>query len=276
VAANCLLYTPSPQRIIPATGTSKVNNKPRTVSHLDLPLKRGGSSFVDDKMIANWAPNSLWQLAAPLIPPAATRRQGGGWRRADDRRVLAGWSGGCTTPNCWPTCVQVRTTRSPRQQFGVVATVTGTEHCLVRCGGRTNGAYGILPGSWRSIGAGSGATASFDLRRASVSRSTRERCTGGRPGIWDRATPASPAVTVCPAVAAGDVFPWVGACQLLVSPSMAGAGLACFWLACTWMRLACTSGALGTRICSTPSWVEASIASAMTWVGRVIERRKGP
>ena len=44
----------------------------------------------------------------------------------------------------------------------------------------------------------------------------------------------------------------------------------------TWMRLACTSGALGTMICSTPSCAEASILSASTWLGRVIERRKAP
>ena len=36
-----------------------------------------------------WAPDSLWELAAPLIPPAPVRRQGGGRRRIDDRRVLA-------------------------------------------------------------------------------------------------------------------------------------------------------------------------------------------
>src|SRR5438034_1156411 len=36
----------------------------------------------------------------------------------------------------------------------------------------------------------------------------------------------------------------------------------------TWMRLARTSGALGTRIRRTPSWAVASIASAITWLGR--------
>lgn len=36
-----------------------------------------------------WVPDSLWELASPLIPPAPTRAQGGGRRRTDDRRVLA-------------------------------------------------------------------------------------------------------------------------------------------------------------------------------------------
>nr|WP_240948412.1 transposase [Planosporangium mesophilum] len=31
----------------------------------------------------------MWEIAAPLIPPARTRPQGGGRRRTDDRRVLA-------------------------------------------------------------------------------------------------------------------------------------------------------------------------------------------
>ena len=44
---------------------------------------------MDEKVIAKWAPDSLWELAAPLIPPAPLRRQGGGRRRVDDRRVLA-------------------------------------------------------------------------------------------------------------------------------------------------------------------------------------------
>jgi len=44
----------------------------------------------------------------------------------------------------------------------------------------------------------------------------------------------------------------------------------------TWMRLACTSSALGIRICRTPSWAEASMASAFTWLGRVIDRRNAP
>src|SRR5438034_5906502 len=44
----------------------------------------------------------------------------------------------------------------------------------------------------------------------------------------------------------------------------------------TWMRLARTSGALGTRIRRTPSWAVASIASAITWLGRVIDRRNAP
>jgi uncharacterized membrane protein YeaQ/YmgE (transglycosylase-associated protein family) len=48
------------------------------------------------------------------------------------------------------------------------------------------------------------------------------------------------------------------------------------WPARTLMCLACTSSALGTRTCSTPSCAEASILSASTWLGRVIERRKAP
>ncbi|RKF22947.1 IS5 family transposase [Micromonospora globbae] len=40
-------------------------------------------------MIRTWAPDDLWEIAAPLIPPAPVRRQGGGRRRVDDRAVLA-------------------------------------------------------------------------------------------------------------------------------------------------------------------------------------------
>ncbi len=39
--------------------------------------------------MAEWVPESLWQIAAPLIPPAPQRRQGGGRRRVDDRQMLA-------------------------------------------------------------------------------------------------------------------------------------------------------------------------------------------
>ena len=44
----------------------------------------------------------------------------------------------------------------------------------------------------------------------------------------------------------------------------------------TWMRLGLASSILGTRICSTPLSTMASICSAITWAGRVIERRKAP
>src|SRR5580698_1860488 len=44
------------------------------------------------------------------------------------------------------------------------------------------------------------------------------------------------------------------------------------WSARTGMRLACTSLALGTRTSRTPSRAEASILSAWTWLGRVIDR----
>ncbi len=40
-------------------------------------------------MIRTWAPDDFWQVAQPLIPIPAGRRQGGGKRRADDRAVLA-------------------------------------------------------------------------------------------------------------------------------------------------------------------------------------------
>ncbi|WP_425553967.1 transposase [Dactylosporangium salmoneum] len=36
-----------------------------------------------------WCPDALWEIAAPLIPPAPVRAQGGGRRRVDDRAVLA-------------------------------------------------------------------------------------------------------------------------------------------------------------------------------------------
>jgi transposase len=44
---------------------------------------------VDEDVIAEWVPDSLWEIAAPLIPPVPMRRQGGGRRRIDDRRALA-------------------------------------------------------------------------------------------------------------------------------------------------------------------------------------------
>jgi transposase len=44
---------------------------------------------VDEQMIRTWAPEELWELAAPLIPPPPRRARGGGRRRTDDRAVLA-------------------------------------------------------------------------------------------------------------------------------------------------------------------------------------------
>jgi transposase len=44
---------------------------------------------VDDGVVRTWAPDDLWEIAAPLIPPAPRRVQGGGRRRVDDRAVLA-------------------------------------------------------------------------------------------------------------------------------------------------------------------------------------------
>ncbi len=40
-------------------------------------------------MIRTWAPDDLWEIAVPLVPPAPRRVQGGGRRRVDDRAVLA-------------------------------------------------------------------------------------------------------------------------------------------------------------------------------------------
>lgn len=42
------------------------------------------------------------------------------------------------------------------------------------------------------------------------------------------------------------------------------------------MRLACASVVLGTLTIRTPSWTDASIVSARTWLGRVIDRLNGP
>ncbi len=42
-----------------------------------------------EEMVRTWAPDDFWQVAQPLIPVQAVRRQGGGKRRADDRAVLA-------------------------------------------------------------------------------------------------------------------------------------------------------------------------------------------
>jgi transposase len=44
---------------------------------------------VNEDVIAERVPDSLREIAAPLIPPVPMRRQGGGRRRIDDRRVLA-------------------------------------------------------------------------------------------------------------------------------------------------------------------------------------------
>jgi transposase len=44
---------------------------------------------VDAEAIERWCPDGLWEIAAPLIPPAPTRPQGGGRQRTDDRRMLA-------------------------------------------------------------------------------------------------------------------------------------------------------------------------------------------
>jgi transposase len=44
---------------------------------------------VDEKVIRDWVPDSLWRIVQPLIPPSPTRIQGGGRRRVNDRRVLA-------------------------------------------------------------------------------------------------------------------------------------------------------------------------------------------
>jgi transposase len=39
--------------------------------------------------VERWCPDSLWEIAEPLIPPAPVRPQGGGRKRVDDRAVLA-------------------------------------------------------------------------------------------------------------------------------------------------------------------------------------------
>ena len=44
---------------------------------------------MDDHIIRTWAPDELWEIAAPLIPPHRRLAQGGGRRRLDDRTVLA-------------------------------------------------------------------------------------------------------------------------------------------------------------------------------------------
>ena len=55
------------------------------------------------------------------------------------------------------------------------------------------------------------------------------------------------------------------------------AAMAAIWpLGVTWMRLGLASSALGTRMRSTPSSIEALTSSASTWAGRVIARRKAP
>ena len=39
--------------------------------------------------VEKYCPDALWEIAAPLIPAAPVRMQGGGRRRVDDRAVLA-------------------------------------------------------------------------------------------------------------------------------------------------------------------------------------------
>jgi transposase len=39
--------------------------------------------------VERWCPDGLWEIAAPLIPAAPARRQGGDRRRTDNRAVLA-------------------------------------------------------------------------------------------------------------------------------------------------------------------------------------------
>jgi hypothetical protein len=51
-------------------------------------LRHDLHSVIED-MIRTWAPDDFWQVAQPLIPVPAPRRQGGGKRRVDDRAVLA-------------------------------------------------------------------------------------------------------------------------------------------------------------------------------------------
>jgi transposase len=42
-----------------------------------------------ERAIRQWVPGELWEIVAPLIPPAPHRPQGGGRRRVDDRVVPA-------------------------------------------------------------------------------------------------------------------------------------------------------------------------------------------
>src|SRR5260370_34934249 len=76
--------------------------------------------------------------------------------------------------------------------------------------------------------------------------------------------PQAPFLAALPATAALPVTTALPATAALPVPARTG------------MRLARTSFALGTRICRTPSWAEASMASAITWLGRVIDRRNAP
>ncbi|WP_374103673.1 transposase [Micromonospora sp. U56] len=55
-------------------------------------------------MIRTWAPDDLWEIAAPLIPAGPVRPQGGGRRQVDDRAVLAAIvyviQAGCSWGSC--------------------------------------------------------------------------------------------------------------------------------------------------------------------------------
>src|SRR5512132_3398041 len=68
----------------------------------------------------------------------------------------------------------------------------------------------------------------------------------------------------------------LGVVSLLLAPSLLAVLAFLARTGRTWMRLGGASSALGTRIWSTPSSNEAWIPSAITWAGRVIERRKVP
>jgi transposase len=43
---------------------------------------------VDDRLAKRLVPDGLWEVMAPLIPPAPVRAQGGGRARVDDRAVF--------------------------------------------------------------------------------------------------------------------------------------------------------------------------------------------
>jgi transposase len=77
---------------VPSAGLSKVIDlRPKHLGRLTWWRTglRQDLRFVVEDMVGTWAPDDFWQVAQPLLPVPAARRQGGGKRRVDDRTVLA-------------------------------------------------------------------------------------------------------------------------------------------------------------------------------------------
>jgi hypothetical protein len=143
--------------------------------------------------------------------------------------------------------------RHPRPRFGLVAARAEHRRLDRRMGGST--AVGAAGGANAVQGRASGLIVFSRLLHA-------EDYGAGRSDHGGRLAPRSWSTTAC---SQGRV--------LSGAPAVVGPDVR---TACTSMRLGLTSSTLGTRTWSTPSSVDAWMASALTCSGRVIERRKSP